>query len=93
VAQGVAKRHLQLSWAGTNRHPGIGKLLRFLFHVLKRQTTRKAITPKAPDDDSAVTRVATIEILSKYQEKIVRCTSPAEVAKFKAEFLNNDANK
>ncbi|MCC6456140.1 MAG: hypothetical protein IT328_14395 [Caldilineaceae bacterium] len=85
----IVKRHVQLSWAGTNPHAGLGKLLRFLAHVMHSQTTRTVIAPKAPDDDAATTRAATAQVMSQYQEKVTRCTRPAEVAMFRAKFMRN----
>jgi adenylate kinase family enzyme len=85
----IVQRHFQASWAGTNRHPGIKKLLRFLFFTMKKQSSRTAITPKAPDDDAATTPVATREILRGYTSKVVHCQRPADVANFKADFLKH----
>ncbi len=84
----IIKRHVQLSWAGTNPHPGTGKLLRFLLHVTKRHFAVRPLVPKAPDDDAATTRIATVHFLRGYSSKIIHCTSPADVVKFKGEFLN-----
>jgi adenylate kinase family enzyme len=83
----IVQRHVQTSWAGTNRHPGTKKLLRFLFHTMKKQISRTMITPKAPDDDGATTPVATAQILSGYASKVIHCKRPAEVARFKENFL------
>jgi adenylate kinase family enzyme len=85
----IVKRHVQLSWAGTNPHAGLGKLIRFLAHVMQSQTTRTAIAPKAPDDDAAMTRAATAQVMGHYQGKVTRCTRPAEVAEFRTEFMRN----
>ena len=83
----IVTRHMRLSWAGTNRHPGLIKLLRFLVHVTQRQLTRTAIVPRSADDDGATTGVATSEFLRAYRHKTVRCVRPAEVARFKARLL------
>jgi adenylate kinase family enzyme len=79
----IVARHFRLSWAGTNRHPGFVKLLRFLTFVTSKQLMKTAITPKSADDDAATTRVATAEFLRAYAPKVVHCRTPAEVAAFK----------
>jgi adenylate kinase family enzyme len=89
----IVARHYRLSWAGTNRHPGTLKLLRFLSFVMRKQISNRAITPKAPDDDAATTRIATAEFLRKYESKLIHCTRPAEVAHFKTRFLSERTHK
>ena len=83
----IVARHFRLSWAGTNRHPGMGKMLRFLVHVMGKQIRTTPIIPTAPDDDAATTRIATAHFLQNYAAKTIHCTRPAEVARFKADFL------
>jgi adenylate kinase family enzyme len=83
----IIKRHAQLSWAGTNPHPGTRKMLRFLLNVMHKQTRKTALVPTAPDDDGAHTRAATAQILVNYTGKIIHCKSPAEVTHFKAKFF------
>jgi hypothetical protein len=55
---------------------------------MKNQTTKTARIPKAPDDEGAHTRVATAQSLGHYQDKLIHCKRPADLAKFKAEFFN-----
>jgi hypothetical protein len=37
------------------------------------------LIPKAPDDDLAITRIATAQILSGYTGKLVYCHTPRDV--------------
>lgn len=83
----IVARHFRLSWAGTNRHPGFAKMLRFLFHVMRKQLRLTPIIPTAPDDDTATTRIATAHFLQSYAAKTIHCTRPAEVARFRANFF------
>ena len=83
----IVTRHVRLSWAGTNRHPGFVKMVRFLVHVLRKQMRNTPIIPKAPDDDAATTRAATGEFLRAFQHKTIHCRRPADVARFRDGFL------
>jgi adenylate kinase family enzyme len=85
----IVARHFRLNRAGTNRHPGNVKLMRFLFHVLRKQIRNTPIIPKAPDDDAATTRAATAEFLRAYAGKVVHCRRPADVVRFRADFLQS----
>ena len=78
----MVKRHVQLSLAGTNPHPGMLNLLRFMWGVRQRYKAKVPLIPQAPDDDFAITRVATAQILAGYTEKLVHCRSPREVKLF-----------
>lgn len=82
----IVSRHFRLSWAGTNRHPGFVKMLRFLTFVTGKQLRKTPIPPKSADDDAATTRVATAEFLRAYAPKVVHCRTPAEVAAFKQQY-------
>ena len=82
----IVARHFRLSWAGTNRHPGVGKMLRFLIHVMHKQIRSTPIAPNSLDDDAATTRVATGHFLQGYAAKTIHCTHPADVARFHADF-------
>jgi adenylate kinase family enzyme len=78
----MVKRHIQLSLAGTNPHPGVRNLFQFMWYVYQRYKAKTPVIPKAPDDDFAITRIATAQILSGYTDKLVRCRSPREVKRF-----------
>ena len=86
----IVTRHVRLSWAGTNRHPGLLKLLRFLTHVMKKQIRDMPIPSKGPDDDAAITRVATRDFLIPYVSKVVHCQSPADVTAFRRKVCSPD---
>ena len=85
----IITRHFRLNWEGTNRHPGTMKLFRFLFHVMRKQIRNTPITPTAPDDDAATTRVATGEFLRAYAHKVVHCQQPRDVVRFTKRFPNH----
>lgn len=84
----VVKRHVQLNLAGTNRHPETVKLVHFLLRMWRRQTSRTALIPSAPDHDAATTRIAEAEILGAYANKVIRCTRTSEVARCRSQLLN-----
>lgn len=83
----IVARHFRLNRAGTNRHPETGKMVRFLFHVMSKQIRDRAIPPQSPDDDAAITRVATAEYLQPYAHKLIHCTNSAAVVRTKTALL------
>jgi adenylate kinase family enzyme len=87
----IVERHFRLNRAGINRHPHTGKMVRFLFHVMSKQIRDRAIPPQSPDDDAAITRVATAEYLHAYAHKLIHCTSPAAVARAKTQLLPQES--
>jgi hypothetical protein len=76
-ARRVVIRHLRATVAGTNRHRGIGKLLRFLRET--RHYYGAKPPPTAPDDDRATSRDATAAALAPYTDKAIRCRRRADV--------------
>jgi hypothetical protein len=66
-------------------------MVRFLFHVMSKQIRDRAIPPQSPDDDAAITRVATAEYLHAYAHKLIHCTSPAAVARAKTQLLPQES--
>jgi adenylate kinase family enzyme len=67
----IVLRHARLSWRGANPHAGLGNLYRFVRWQLADYYRRPAISPTAPDDDGAITRRATAEMLQPYQSKVI----------------------
>ena len=63
----IVTRHIKLSWAGTNRHPGIIKLLRFFIAYIPFYTEKTPRKPKARDDDSTLNRVGLERYLQPYK--------------------------
>ncbi len=49
---------------------------------------KKPITPDGLDDDFAITRVATENILKEYSEKLVHCRKPKDVKQFQERIKN-----
>jgi len=70
-------RHMRASLAGTNKHRGLRKLLRFVRWTRRYYTS--APVPTAPDDDAAMSRAATQEALRPHMHKVVHCRRPSEV--------------
>lgn len=76
-ARRVVIRHARASIAGTNRHRGIMKLLRFMWATRKYYGVKPP--PTAPDDDRATSRAATAIALAEYTSKVIRCRRPADI--------------
>ena len=77
----ILRRHLVLTLAGTNRHPGLVKLARFAwrtrYYYLADPHVDLAIIDE--NDDGAITRVATQDWLTTYSAKVTRCRTRSEV--------------
>lgn len=78
----IVVRHIRSSLAGTNRHPGVRKLWRFLRSTRTYHIEASSKTAAAPDDDGAITRALTAREWAPYAEKLVRCSDSAEVSSF-----------
>ena len=79
----ILRRHVLASLAGTNRHHGIRRLLSFL-RSARHYYVGPARSPKAPDDDGAVTSASTAQALAPFAPKVIRCRHPADVDAFLA---------
>jgi adenylate kinase family enzyme len=75
----MVKRHILADLRGNNPHAGYRNLFDFMSGVGRRHYMRRPLAPKAPDDDFAITRAATQQILARYSAKLVRCRSPRDV--------------
>ena len=75
----MIKRHILADLRGNNPHAGYRNLFDFMTGVGRRHYMRTPLTPNAPDDDFAITRAATQQILARYTAKLVRCRSPRDV--------------
>jgi RecA/RadA recombinase len=73
----IVLRHARASIAGTNRHPGLGKLIRFL------RSTHRYYTDTSPGAP-ALSRAQTARDLAPYRSKLVRCATSREAAAFLA---------
>lgn len=78
----IVLRHLRLSWIGNNPHSGLLKLCRFVKWQVETYYWRQIIVPVAPDDDSAVTRAATAQVLAPHQHKVTRLRTARSVNAF-----------
>lgn len=77
----VLVRHALSSLRGTNRHPGLFKLARWVWRYRGYYFCREPDTPTGPDDDRAGNRAATALFLQEYAGKLVRCRNSKEVKK------------
>jgi adenylate kinase family enzyme len=78
----ITMRHIRMSVARTNRHPGLRRLLRFLRSARTYYADASEDAAVAPDDDRAVTRARTAHHLAMYADRLVRCSNAAEIASF-----------
>ncbi|HLH61040.1 MAG TPA: AAA family ATPase [Ktedonobacteraceae bacterium] len=67
-------RHMRASLAGTNRHKGFIKLLRFLGHSRIYYTSR--------DPSIGHSRMIAATYLAAYSEEVIHCRRPSEVEAF-----------
>ena len=78
----ILVRHARLSLQGTNRHPGIRKLLRFA--ATQPDYYRKpAREPTGPTDWDALSRSATEELLSTREASVTTLRTPREVRQWR----------
>lgn len=78
----ILLRHLRLTLAGTNRHPGIGNLLRFA--AAQPDHYRKpARAPTGPTDWGALSRSATERLLAGRRGPITILRTPREVRRWR----------
>jgi adenylate kinase family enzyme len=75
----VIARHLLNSLRGTNRHPGLRRLARWLWRYRGYYFCREPDEPTGPDDDRAGNRAATALFLQTYAAKLVRCRNRQDV--------------
>ena len=75
----IVTRHIKLSLAGSNRRPGLVRLVRFIWRYRRYYVDKTPDIPTGPDDDKAGNRAATIEFLTAYRSKLVHCRSPGDV--------------
>lgn len=75
----MVKRHVLADLRGNNPHPGYRNLFDFMTGVGRRHYMRQPLIPKAVDDDFAITRAATQQVVARYADKLVRCRRPRDV--------------
>ena len=74
----IIARHVRASLAGTNRHPGILRLLRFLRFAMRYYRASEA-RPVVLDNDGSNSRAATSGHLEPFWGKVVLCRSADDV--------------
>jgi hypothetical protein len=87
----IVRRHFLWQPTGKlNPSPTIYHLIRFLLRTMRNQFSPVARVEYALDRDSAVTRIASQQLLRRYPEKVIHCKSTSQVANFRAQFGNCD---
>ncbi|MCP5097273.1 MAG: hypothetical protein GY943_17135 [Chloroflexi bacterium] len=76
----ILKRHVLASLRGNNPHSGIKLLIKFVYGTAKQHYRKEPLVPASPDDDFAITRAATKQIIGKYEEKLIHYRRSKEVA-------------
>lgn len=79
----IIRRHALATLAGKNRHRGLRRLWRFLQNA-RRYDLGPFIQPAAPDDDAAVTRAATVDVLRRQSGKVVQLRTSRDVERWLA---------
>ena len=79
----ISASHVRASLAGTNRHPGILRLLRFL-RIATRYYRSSDSRPVVFDNDGNNSRAATSGHLEPFGGKVVHCSTVDEVEAFLA---------
>ncbi|HEV2074358.1 MAG TPA: AAA family ATPase [Thermomicrobiales bacterium] len=74
----ILLRHARASRVGANPHQGLRRLGPFLLDA-RRYYRAPANVAAAPDDDRAVTRDATANLLARYRRKTIHCRSRQDV--------------
>ena len=83
----IVTRHVRASLAGTNRHPGSLKLLRFL-RIARKYYREPEAQAVVPDNDGKNSRASTSCHLEQFAGKIVRCRTADDVAAFVADLTS-----
>lgn len=81
----IVTRHFKLSWAGKNKHPGLGNLLDFVWGCRHYYLEKQPRIPKARDDDFAINRAGVVHYLAPYMAKVFQCKTPKAVEQFLAQ--------
>jgi hypothetical protein len=79
----IVRRHVAASMAGTNRHPGVGKLMRFLL-ATHRYYVSPDLRHDLVTDEATLTRAETAEWLTAFGPKVIRCRTAAHTARLVA---------
>ena len=78
----ILLRHVRLSRAGTNRHPGVRNLLRFA--AAQPDYYRKpAREPTGPTDWDALSRAATERLLARRSREVTILRTPRDVRRWR----------
>lgn len=82
AAARIVRRHARAEWRGDNRHPGWMRMLRLVGNVRRYHLASFPTEPRAPDDDPAITRIATEGRLRPYGGKLISCRTPRDIDNF-----------
>lgn len=81
----IVTRHIKLSMAGENKHPGIGNLVRFAWSCRLYYLEPEPRQPKTLEDDTALNRAGVVKYLNPYLDKVIHCQKPKDVDRFLAQ--------
>lgn len=76
----IITRHVRASLAGNNRHPGVRKLLGFLWVCRSYYLDPSLTTPGSLDQDWGINRVTIESFVAPYARKVIRCRQQQEIA-------------
>lgn len=82
----IVVRHARKSLAGTNLHPGLGKLYRFVKWQIDSYYRAEPADLALPIDDRKPSRASTEAYLRKFRPKLTHLTTPAQVRQWQANF-------
>ena len=80
----IVTRHIRTSLAGTNRHPGTIKLIKFLGWNRKYYKDKTAQAISINSTDGAVTRLITVQYLTQYNSKLVHLRHPSQLKSYQS---------
>jgi adenylate kinase family enzyme len=80
-------RHVRATLAGNNRHPGVRRLLRFIWYTRRYYWDLHLPTPVPEDGEGNATRHRTAQRLALYPGNAARCRGHADIEAFVAALL------
>jgi hypothetical protein len=75
----ILGRHVRASVAGANRHPGLGRLVRFVWYTRGYYWSGAPPVPIPPDGEGRATRCETAYRLAPHARITVRCRAQADL--------------
>lgn len=82
----MAVRHIRTGFAGRNRHPGVRRLLRFIWYSRGYYRGSSGAVPIPVDGEGRANRAETEDRLSVYSDKVVHCYGATDIRAILARF-------